>query len=323
MEYWNYIKTFYCLFILITIFISCSNHPSQNNSNTKDISHLVNQNDSDSTPPKEYWAHDKEEKLLKDSITLNISDTSNEQILKALFDSVENEVAYWKPESENWDESNYNTPFSNTVLVINMLEKYIYFNSIFNNALIAFFTIGPSSDCHGCSGITGYVIFNQEKNKWKLHFINFVGPFGGSYGNGPDSIRICSLGKNKPGLIAYDWEAGGGYFYTEMNIYKIFPDSIHLVSNNIELKEDNEGKAYKNLAEKKKDPFLYPYYEWNSTVSFKKNDNKEFYDLVVKSFGTHLKEGGEKTEKFSITRIYQYKNGKYLPLKPFEDEEQE
>jgi hypothetical protein len=166
------------------------------------------------------------------------------------------------------------SPISDTAFTRLLCVKFL--SNSKDSALALLETILPNLNCQPCSPSIGAAVFYREKNEWANLFYQPHVVNSGSFGLTTSLPKIELAGKNHYGLV-FEWSATGqGYNESGIRIFFNFNNCFQEVFS-INTGADNSGLCTDSLPK---------CWSWLSSYSFPKEDNKEWYDLIINSDGT-------------------------------------
>lgn len=141
----------------------------------------------------------------------------------------------------------------------------------------------PRSDetyyCHACAPTIGMAVFSQKGLKWTIDASNRAVTDAGEFGKPPTDIQLVQIGPKRQAVKIRD--VGGGNGQTSEVLLVLIPwnGTVNLGLERI-IADNNEGACDVESG--------LPCYSNRRTVTFLRDDGRDYYDLELRLAGTDL-----------------------------------
>ncbi|MGB2592861.1 MAG: hypothetical protein WAJ96_19575 [Candidatus Acidiferrum sp.] len=163
-------------------------------------------------------------------------------------------------------------------------------------------------DCHACAPVIGMAVFSEEGSKWSMDASNRSVCISGAFGNPSKNIEIVQIGRRQ--LAAKIIDVGGGQGETTAVLQLLVPwrGTLNLALQRV-IGDDDQGGCGEDAGG-------LPCYANHRSVTFRKKETAEHYDLELELSGTDmpLSRGNPSTGARQVggTEIYTFQDGKYV-----------
>jgi hypothetical protein len=157
-------------------------------------------------------------------------------------------------------------------------------------------------DCHACLPLIGATVFAEMNNHWKIEAQNQFIMYDGEYGELP-IVKLIQVGQDKFGL-SLEFEHG---VVREKEISILIPYKKRIIQAHKEViyyENFNDCEFSKTI----------PCEAYTADISFNKPNERDYYNLKVKKFGTTFSEKRNKSMPIDQTITYKFLNGKYKEI---------
>lgn len=157
--------------------------------------------------------------------------------------------------------------------------------------------------CHACAANLGIAVYSKSGETWVSTFEQKNNILLGQWGKVPKTT-IVKIGEDQYGIFVHNKNLAQGYASESYTLLaKIEDEYVALI--NIPTHNDNHGTGIAEL------------FEWNATIEFIEDLNKNFFDIIIVKKGTEgsWENGIIKLASVNEVRLYKFGKDKYVLFK--------